>query len=388
MYNVLKQYNICPDYAHCMRLLYDDLRQFVKKRFMNGPIEFQPDERIVFDITDLDYFVDADFPGFALYNLQLILRDLDIPNFACAVLSNMPNYDHYTKKIRDILRPDDVPLRAVTISTELDYAADLPQTILPNWATIRSPFIVMSRLSRFHRTVFMSKLFEKKLHTMGMVSYHNIPDNQDYPESDVDIVPTKSDRTYPVFLTTLPLVRVNNETIVKTAENAALVNIFKTQISHYANFADDTDIANKEKSMEYHNDSIQKALVYIALESTVKYPTAFQSGITFKSIAQKRPFVIFGSPGSIQLLKNQGFLTFSEWWDESYDNEPDIEKRLDKIIDIVRYLTTLRIDQLQEIAQQMQPVLDHNYHHFTGAFIANQLLEKDKILAQPFIDYD
>ncbi len=388
MYTILKQYNICLDYAHCMQSLYNDLDQFIKEKFGHGPIEFQSDERLVFQITDLDFFVDADFPGFSLYNLQLILRELDIPNFSCIVVSNIPNYSYYTKKIRNILRPDDVPLRAATIAPDSIAAKNLPQTIQPNWSDIHSPFIVMSRLNRFHRTFFMSKLFEKNLHTKGMVSYHNIPAAHDLNKRAVKNVPGNPEQTHIVFLTTTPFAMDNNKIILATLENVKLVDNFKTQIPYYQNFTDDIDIATKATSMQYQNDSIQKALIYIALETTVKYPSAFQSGITFKSIAQKRPFLIFGSPGSIQLLKDQGFKTFNHWWDESYDNEPNIEKRLDKIIAIVEYIATFEIAQLQQMAQQMQSVLDYNYQHFISTFIANQLSEKDKILAQPFIDYD
>jgi hypothetical protein len=140
--------------------------------------------------------------------------------------------------------------------------------------------------------------------------------------------------------------------------------------------------------MKYCNDPIPNSLVYIGLETITKYPTAFQSGISFKGISQKRPFIIFGAPGCVQLLQDQGFRTFDQWWDESYDKEADQETRIDKIIDIVKYLSSLPQSQLTTLCKEMESILHYNYQHFTSTFVANEISRKNNILDQQFINFD
>ena len=42
-----------------------------------------------------------------------------------------------------------------------------------------------------------------------------------------------------------------------------------------------------------------------------------------------------GNPQSLKVLKKQGFKTFDKWWDESYDDEFDFHKRMDKIVEVM-----------------------------------------------------
>jgi hypothetical protein len=51
------------------------------------------------------------------------------------------------------------------------------------------------------------------------------------------------------------------------------------------------------------------------------------------------PFVIVGTQGSLKYLRSYGFKTFGDLWDESYDDEPDDSKRIEKI---AQYVETVR----------------------------------------------
>jgi hypothetical protein len=83
------------------------------------------------------------------------------------------------------------------------------------------------------------------------------------------------------------------------------------------------------------------------------------------------PFVIAGAPNCLKYLKELGFKTFDRWWDESYDQEEDHEKRMLKIFDVIDYIDSLSIDQLKKITEEMNDVLIHN---------KNQILEIRKNL--------
>ena len=84
---------------------------------------------------------------------------------------------------------------------------------------------------------------------------------------------------------------------------------------------------------------------------------------TFKPIACMQPFIINGMPGSLKHLHELGFKTFSDWWDESYDNETDFKKRSDKVIKVAKELCNLSHKSLINLIIDMQDVLEHNRSH-------------------------
>lgn len=56
---------------------------------------------------------------------------------------------------------------------------------------------------------------------------------------------------------------------------------------------------------------------------------------TLRPIAGKTPFVLLSTPGSLAKLRDLGFKTFNNYINESYDNELDLKKRTDMIVDVV-----------------------------------------------------
>ena len=92
--------------------------------------------------------------------------------------------------------------------------------------------------------------------------------------------------------------------------------------------------------------------------------TIFISEKTYKPIYLCQPFVIFGNPFTLNKLHELGYKTFDRWWDESYDTETDLKKRFDKILSILEMISELSLDELQELKNEMQHVLIHNYLHF------------------------
>ena len=85
-----------------------------------------------------------------------------------------------------------------------------------------------------------------------------------------------------------------------------------------------------------------------------------------KPILARHPFIIHNLAGALAHLKNMGFLTFERWFDESYDEETDDNKRLIKIIDEVKRLSELSFEQWDIMLEEMFPVLEHNYNRLVN----------------------
>ena len=81
----------------------------------------------------------------------------------------------------------------------------------------------------------------------------------------------------------------------------------------------------------------------------------------WKPIIVKQPFFIVGRPGILKLLRQFGFLTFSKWIDESYDEIDDDWDRLFSIAKEVERLSNLTKEELNSMIIDMQTTLDFNY---------------------------
>jgi hypothetical protein len=94
----------------------------------------------------------------------------------------------------------------------------------------------------------------------------------------------------------------------------------------------------------------------------------------FKPIVMGQPFIIAGCPGSLQYLKSYGFTTFGDLWDESYDEEMDADKRMDKIIGVVKYISELPDNEYKNLMDLIQHRVRSNRNHFFSEEFENHLL--------------
>jgi hypothetical protein len=81
---------------------------------------------------------------------------------------------------------------------------------------------------------------------------------------------------------------------------------------------------------------------------------------TAKPLFEKKLFVLFGSQGLLKRLHSQGYKTFHDVIDESYDQEPNDNLRWSMAFDQLVKLSTANHSELY---QQLQPILQHNHQH-------------------------
>ena len=82
---------------------------------------------------------------------------------------------------------------------------------------------------------------------------------------------------------------------------------------------------------------------------------------TMRPIRAFQPFIIFGMVHTLKDLKALGFKTFSQYWNEEYDNIQDTQQRLEEIINVVKTLSNLSTDSWLQMYKDMRPILEHNY---------------------------
>jgi hypothetical protein len=80
---------------------------------------------------------------------------------------------------------------------------------------------------------------------------------------------------------------------------------------------------------------------------------------SYKAIAAHHPFLLASTQGNLAYLRSQGFETFPELWDESYDNKPNYQHRIDDLVDIIK-----QFDQRSWDQRIVKEKLQHNRARF------------------------
>lgn len=84
-------------------------------------------------------------------------------------------------------------------------------------------------------------------------------------------------------------------------------------------------------------------------------------GKLFKCFLSMRPFILVGSYGTLADLRDQGFQTFQDIIDESYDLEPDPNRRMSMIQQEIQRLASLPIRDLIDLVESISDILQHNF---------------------------
>lgn len=110
----------------------------------------------------------------------------------------------------------------------------------------------------------------------------------------------------------------------------------------------------------FHEYDYCNTFLSIVNETSYTSTTIFLSEKIWKPIIAGQPFIVNGNPGIIKVLKDLGYKTFDKWWDESYDNETDLTKRINLLGDILENLSKKTVEELKTIRKEMKQVLEHN----------------------------
>jgi hypothetical protein len=165
--------------------------------------------------------------------------------------------------------------------------------------------------------------------------------------------------------------------VICPAENISIYDAVKPLISKYPeiesvfaeqklpiNFAGETDHPMHSCWLSLFNESAE-SLLYLVTETVYTGRRHHLTEKTFKPIALGMPFIIVGTQGSLRYLRSYGFKTFGDLWDESYDDEPDDSRRIEKIAQTLKLLDGLE-EHRQDIFESAWEIVEHNWNHFYG----------------------
>lgn len=103
------------------------------------------------------------------------------------------------------------------------------------------------------------------------------------------------------------------------------------------------------------------SLVSIVTETNFEDKELTLTEKSFKPSKEKHPFIILGVPGALKAMRELGFKTFSDFWDESYDDTIDHIDRLRKIVEVCEYIGNWDHNKILDFKRRVKPILDHNF---------------------------
>lgn len=105
----------------------------------------------------------------------------------------------------------------------------------------------------------------------------------------------------------------------------------------------------------------QNSLISLVTETNFYNKEVTLTEKSFKPLKEKHPFILVGVPGCLQGLRELGYKTFSEFWDESYDTITDPIPRMREIDRILQYIGSWDNNQILDFKRRVKPIVEHNY---------------------------
>ena len=270
-----------------------------------------------------------------------------IPASQIIFLSNM--YDANEYNILAAHRFNQQPINILWFSA-LEYMAQDYQDVIPDTLVLKEydkKFLNLNRRWRSHRPLLTLLLYNAKLLDKGFVSFG--PCNEQY-------------NTWEQIWDGLLVGAIGNQEI----QNAIFQSEgIKCMPPLYLD-TDDLSINRAELSTST-NQYYENSYFSVISETTFYHRETYQNSRfitekTFKAIVMQHPFILVTLPGSLEVLTELGYQTFSPWIDESYDLEKDDNKRMIMIVNEIDRLCSLSKQDLENflIATKKICVYNHN----------------------------
>lgn len=183
----------------------------------------------------------------------------------------------------------------------------------------RYQFTALNRLHKWWRATVMSDLHRRGFLNQSIWSYNNVDMGDHFHDNPIQI------------------------TAVDNLESC--IHKFLSGAPYHCDHLSAQEHNNHWTLVPEHYDESYCHLVLETLYDAEQSGGAFITEKTFKPIRHAQPFVIFGTPGSLQILRDLGYRTFDYVMDNSYDQELDNTKRYQKTLVAIEQLTKISMHQ-------------------------------------------
>ena len=209
-------------------------------------------------------------------------------------------------------------------------------------------FTLLIRRHKDWRLSIATDFWKSKLHLDSYFSYHGIDKKSNKLSNDIMQFTPYANNPLPIL---------KDEDLYEFKKNVP-IKIDKNTTDYHDDY-------ESHDSYLYTNSYWNIVLeTHINLEGSTG---TFITEKTWKPIKHNQPFIIIGTVNSLHHLHNLGYKTFDGIIDESYDYiKSDIERYL-AIRNVIHNLASKSSNELQEINQQVKPIVEHNSALFNAS---------------------
>lgn len=220
--------------------------------------------------------------------------------------------------------------------------------VMPAERKLTKKYITFNRLTsagRVYRTLLVANLFKNNLLQYGHVSYNDI-----CPENGHTFIRNLADARDAGLIT-------------QELCTEASYNVAQAPLPLRIDYKDQPQIPNHSFILSAVPET-QESFCYVVTETCYWEQKKHLTEKIFKPIVSRMPFILVGPAHNLEYLRSYGFKTFGKWWDESYDSIKDPIKRLDAIQDVLNYICSLSLNELEDMLKDMADTLEYNYNLF------------------------
>jgi hypothetical protein len=117
-------------------------------------------------------------------------------------------------------------------------------------------------------------------------------------------------------------------------------------------------------------------LIDIVAEPTSKGNTFYPTEKIVRPILFNRPFIVMGSKNYLIYLRQMGFKTFYEYWDEDYDGHDGSEK-YHRILKLIDQLALMSKQEVADMHRAMLGTLAHNRNILLNKLYSKKIVQVD-----------
>lgn len=264
-------------------------------------------------------------------------------------------YTYYNKKMK--LQCDDLFVKYFDLNEfeplteEIEFFGDFTRRfVCMNWRYAPHRQLVTAYLANYADTCNLTWYFKADMGTVSTEPWYSIHD-----------WPRKNSYVFDKMITGF------NALNAGSPWNLDLNIVESTLISHnYFKNMYPSRVIFDEKINKFGNNKDNLKYIYhdsfvdVVTESRFAQPTSNYSEKVYRPIFYKKPFIMVGPPHTLHYLREQGFKTFSDIWDESYDIMEDHESRLFAIFKLIDQINGMSIPKLKELYNQIIPIVEYN----------------------------
>ena len=134
--------------------------------------------------------------------------------------------------------------------------------------------------------------------------------------------------------------------------------------------------AQSHYSADFDIDDYENTDIEVVLETLFDDDRLHLTEKSIRPIALGQPFILAGTHGSLEYLRNYGFKTFGDIWDESYDTIKNPEERLSAITDLMAQIVNTPPQIREKKLIQAREIADYNRKHFFSPEFFNQVIDE------------